>query len=330
MATNKANPYTYFGMTVSVCPTCRKTLPASMLEKDNKVYMSKTCPEHGRFKSLIASDAAWYHAAQTKTSPSLMLKKHNTETVHGCPQDCGACPEHEQNNSVPIIEITNVCNLDCPICFADNHHDYYMSDEEMERCLDILEASGTDVDILVLTGGEPTAHPRLIELIEMAYRRRFIPRVAVATNAIMIAKKEEMARRLAEVHAYVMFQLDSRDPEKNKVLRGAEMIEYRERALSHLEKHKVQTNILMTVIAGLNDDEIGSLFQYSLEKPFICGFEVQTMAYTGSGGRKMPCRPSSMSPERTGRARPAHFSAPRSRHPGAACTCSPARTSAIQ
>src|SRR6185503_6025050 len=218
-------------------------------------------------------------------------KQYQTKTSAGCPHDCGVCPEHEQNNSVPVIEITNVCNLDCPICFADNHHDYMMSVEEFERCLDILEASGTDVDILVLTGGEPTAHPRLIELIEMAYRRRFIPRVAVATNAIMIAKKEEMARRLAEVHAYVMFQLDSRDPEKNKVLRGAEMIEYRERALSHLEKHKVQTNILMTVIAGLNDDEIGSLFQYSLEKPFICGFEVQTMAYTGSGGRKMKFDP---------------------------------------
>ena len=69
------------------------------------------------------------------------------------------CPEHQQNNAVPVIEITNICNLDCPICFADNHHDYLMSAEELEKCLDTLDASDSDVDLLVLSGGEPTAHP---------------------------------------------------------------------------------------------------------------------------------------------------------------------------
>src|SRR5262249_55045547 len=159
--------------------------------------------------------AELYHATQRHTSPSLMLRQYQTETKHGCPHDCGVCPEHEQNNSVPVIEITNVCNLDCPICFADNHHDYFMSDEEMERCLDILEASASDVDTLVLTGGEPTAHPRLIELIKMAYARPRIPRVALATNGILLAKREKLVRELAEVNAYVLFQLDSTDPGKN-------------------------------------------------------------------------------------------------------------------
>ncbi|HZF51911.1 MAG TPA: radical SAM protein [Polyangiaceae bacterium] len=283
--TNKANPYTYVGLTVSICPTCHTTVPASIKEKDNKIFMSKSCPEHGRFKSIIASDARWYHDAQRQTAPSLMLKKYQTETEKGCPHDCGVCPEHEQNNALPVIEITNVCNLDCPICFADNHHDYMMSDEEMERCLDILEASGTDVSALILTGGEPTAHPRLIEFIEMAQRRPNIPRVAIATNGILLAKKESLVKRLAEVNAYVLFQLDSVDASKNKVLRGNEMTRYREQALENLEKHNVQTTILMTVITGLNDDEIGSLFKFSLSKPFICGFEAQTMSYTGAGGR---------------------------------------------
>jgi 7,8-dihydro-6-hydroxymethylpterin dimethyltransferase len=291
MPTNKANPYTYFGMTVSVCPTCHRSVPGSLLERDNKIYMSKSCPTHGRFKTIIASDAEWYHAAQRETSPSLMLKKYQTKTADGCPHDCGACPEHEQNNSVPVIEITNICNLDCPICFADNHHDYTMSDEEMTRCLDILDESGTDVDILVLTGGEPTAHPRLIELIKMCYARPRIPRVAIATNGILLAKREKLVQQLAEVNAYVLFQLDSTDPAKNTVLRGKEMTSYREQALANLEKHGVQTSILMTVIGGLNDDEIGALLKFTLAKRFICGFEVQTMAYTGTGGRQMKFDP---------------------------------------
>jgi hypothetical protein len=69
------------------------------------------------------------------------------------------------------------------------------------------------------------------------------------------------------------------------------MTDYRETALANLEKHGVQTSILMTVIRGLNDDEIGSLLKFTLSKPFICGFEVQTMAYTGAGGRTMKFNP---------------------------------------
>jgi uncharacterized radical SAM superfamily Fe-S cluster-containing enzyme len=288
---NKANPYTYFGLTVSICPTCHKTVPGSLKERDGKIYMSKSCPDHGRFQTLIASDAALYHETQRSTSPSLMLKQYQTGTKHGCPQDCGVCPEHEQNNSVPVIEITNVCNLDCPICFADNHHDYMMSMEEYEKCLDILEASGSDVDILVLTGGEPTAHPKLCEMVERAYRRPRIARVALATNGILLAKKEQLVADLAKVGAYVLFQLDSTDPKKNTVLRGKEMTDYREKALANLEKHQVQTSVLMTVIRGLNDDEIGDILKFTLSKPFLRGFEVQTMSYTGSGGRTMKFDP---------------------------------------
>jgi 7,8-dihydro-6-hydroxymethylpterin dimethyltransferase len=89
----------------------------------------------------------------------------------------------------------------------------------------------------------------------------------------------------------VLFQLDSTDSSKNQVLRGNEMTKYREQALEHLEKYGVQTSILMTVIRGLNDDEIGSILRFTLSKPFLRGFEVQTMSYTGSGGRMMKFDP---------------------------------------
>src|SRR5262249_27859713 len=158
---------------------------------------------------------AWYHAAQRQTSPSLMLRKYQTETVHGCPSDCGVCPEHQQNNSVPVIEITNVCNLDCPICFADNHHDYHMSTDDLQRCLDVLDASGSDLDLLVPSGGERTAPPQLLDFIARCYARERIPRVGIATNGILIGKKDALARALAEAGAYVLFQLDSLDPTKN-------------------------------------------------------------------------------------------------------------------
>lgn len=287
MTTPKANPYTYFGMTVSVCPTCHASLPASLMERDGKVYLSRACPTHGRSVALISSDAAWYHEAQRHTSPSVMLRAYQTEVVRSCPQDCGVCPEHQQNNAAPVIEITNICNIDCPICFADNHHDYLMTDEELDRCLATIESSGTQVDVLILTGGEPTAHPRLLDLIDRALARPFIPRVAIATNGILISRKDDLVAGLAARHVDVILQLDSRDPRKNTVLRGEELHGLRERALAMLEKHGVRTTVLMTVIKGLNDDELGDLVEYCLHQPFISGFEAQAMSYTGQGGRQV-------------------------------------------
>ncbi len=287
----KTSPYTYFGMTVSICPTCQASLPASLLERDGRIYLSKTCPSHGRSTTIVASDAAWYHEALRHASPSVMLRSFQTEVKRGCPLDCGVCPEHQQNNAAPVIEITNVCNIECPVCFADNLQNYHMTDEEMDRCLAVLEASGTQVGVLILTGGEPTAHPRLCELIDRARARPFIPRVAIATNGILLSKKEELVAQLATRGVDVILQLDSRSPEKNRVLRGEEMIALREGALQLLEKHGVRTTILMTVIKGLNDDEVGSIIDYSLSKPFIAGFEAQAMAYTGRGGRHVKFDP---------------------------------------
>lgn len=287
----KTSPYIYFGMTVSICPTCHASLPASLLERDGRVYMSRTCPTHGRSTALIASDAEWYHEAQHHTSPSALLRGYQTKVAHGCPLDCGVCPEHQQNNAAPVIEITNVCNIDCPICFANNLQNYQMSDEEMDRCLAVIEESGTQVGVLILTGGEPTAHPRLCELIDRALARSSIPRVAIATNGILLAKKEDLVAKLAARGVDVILQLDSRSEQKNRVLRGEDMAALREGALRLLEKHRVRTTILMTVIKGLNDDEVGSLIDYSLGKSFVTGFEAQAMSYTGKGGRQVQFDP---------------------------------------
>lgn len=291
MSSAKTSPYTYIGMTVSVCPKCHTSLPASLLEREGRVYMGKTCPTHGRSTTIVSSDAAWYQDALRHTSPSVMLRQFQTEVSRGCPQDCGVCPEHQQNNSAPVIEITNVCNIECPVCFANNLQNYHMADEELDRCLEVIEQSGTQVGVLILTGGEPTAHPRLVELIDRAKARPFIPRIAVATNGILLARREELAAQLAARGVDVILQLDSRSPAKNRLMRGEEMTALREAALRVLEKHAVRTTVLMTVIKGLNDDEVGGLLEYALAKPFIAGFEAQAMAYTGRGGRNVPFDP---------------------------------------
>lgn len=283
----KRNPYTYHGLTVSICPTCTKSVPATIQERDGKMYMAKTCPEHGRFKTIIASDAEWYKQALQHRVPGMMPRQHQTVTQHGCPQDCGVCPEHEQVNALPVIEITDLCNLECPVCYADNKGKYMMTREEMARCLDTLEASGSPVDAIVMVGGEPTAHPRMIELIEQCYERSFVSRVVVATNGILIGTRKDLARRMADVGAYVLFQLDSLDPSKNKLMRGDEMIQRRDDALGMLKMHEIDTTLMAVAVKGLNDDEMGALTKFALDSDFLSGIDIATIAYTGAGGSQV-------------------------------------------
>src|SRR5215472_3122973 len=53
-------PYIYYNATNSLCPTCLRVIQAKILLQDNKVYMYKTCPEHGAVKTLLSSDAKYY------------------------------------------------------------------------------------------------------------------------------------------------------------------------------------------------------------------------------------------------------------------------------
>lgn len=283
----KTNPYTYHGMTVSICPTCARSVPATIQERDGKMYMAKSCPDHGRFRTIIASDAAWYKQALQYRVPGKLPRQFQTTTESGCPQDCGVCPEHEQVNALPVIEITDLCNLECPICYADNKGKYMMTRDEMARCLDTLEASGSPVDAIVMVGGEPTAHPRMIELIEQCYERSFVTRVVVATNGILIGSRKDLARRMADVGAYVLFQLDSLDPSKNEFMRGDEMVQRREDALGMLQMHGIDTTLMAVAVKGLNDDEIGALTKFALDSDFLSGIDISTISYSGSGGSRM-------------------------------------------
>ncbi len=37
----------------------------------------------------------------------------------GCPNNCGICSDHETATVLGLIDVTNRCNLKCPVCFAN-------------------------------------------------------------------------------------------------------------------------------------------------------------------------------------------------------------------
>ena len=144
--------------------------------------------------------------------------KHSTKVEEGCPKDCGLC-RPRAHSCLPIIEITNHCNLECPICIVQNRNNYQMSDMEFRATIDgLIEKEGL-LDTVNLSGGEPTIHPRFFELLDIA-RRPEISRVSISTNGLRIASDEGSCRELTARKVYVNLQFDAlRNPDL-RVLRG--------------------------------------------------------------------------------------------------------------
>lgn len=109
------------GKTVSLCPQCLQRIPANKLAESGNIYLEKECPEHGKFKALIWREDAqsyldWGRYSQEAVGPLGSI----AEVDKGCPYDCGLCPEDKANACTMVIEVTQRCNLHCPICFASS------------------------------------------------------------------------------------------------------------------------------------------------------------------------------------------------------------------
>jgi len=267
-----------------ICPTCRELVDGVRILRDGKVYLRKQCPRDGKSEALISGDADWFLKSLTYITKGSVPLQHSTKTSEGCPKDCGLCPDHEQHSCLPIIEITNHCNLECPICIVQNKNNYTMSRDEFTATIDGLIAKEGTLDTVNLSGGEPTIHPQFFDFLDLA-KRPEIARVSVSTNGLRCATDYAFCQELARKKVYINLQLDAlRNPEL-RILRGAgDQEAAKRRALDNLEKAGVRTTIVSTVARGVNDAQIGDCVRLLYERDFILSLMFQPAAYTGYGG----------------------------------------------
>src|SRR5215510_6698986 len=169
-----------------LCPQCNKPVDGVRMIRDGKVYLRKQCPTHGQSEALISGDADWFLRSLTYVKEGSRPHSFSTAVEKGCPDDCGLCPDHEQHSCLPIIEITNHCNLECPICIVQNRNNYHMSLEEFRATIEgLIEKEGL-LDTVNLSGGEPTLHPEFLNFLDLAKRPQ-ISRVSVSTNGLRLA-----------------------------------------------------------------------------------------------------------------------------------------------
>ncbi len=277
-------PYLYHELTASVCSTCLRKVEAKIVFEDNYVYMLKRCMKHGPEKVLISDDVDYYKRCREFTKPGDMPLRWNTPIKYGCPYDCGLCPDHEQHSCLTLIEVTDRCNLQCPICYADSspQRDSFRSLEQIERMLDAVVANEGEPDIVQISGGEPTLHPNFFDILDMA-KARPIKHVMVNTNGIRLAGDREFAKRLASyMPGFELYlQFDSFERETLLELRGADLREVRNKAIDHANEFGISTTLVVTLKKGLNDREIGEIIQYGVKQKAVRGVTFQPIQDAG-------------------------------------------------
>ena len=141
--------------------------------REGKVVLSRSCPDHGAFEAVVYGDAERYAEIQRFDKPGDEPLERQTPAARGCPHDCGICPEHAQHTCLGIIEVNTACNLDCPICFADSgtgpqEHGYSLTLGQVEAMLDAFVRAEGEPESVQFSGGEPSIHPEILEMLAAA------------------------------------------------------------------------------------------------------------------------------------------------------------------
>ncbi len=274
-----------YGLTRGLCPECRQVVEAQVLIRDGAVYLRKRCPEHGWHEALVSSDADWHLNALKYNKPGAIPYGRSTRTERGCPFDCGLCPEHQQHTCIGVIEITTRCDLDCPTCFADAgggnpSGSYDLSLAQVEAMLDRLLETEGQPEVVQISGGEPTLHPQLLDILAAAQARN-ISYVMLNTNGLRLAQEPDFVRQLAAYHPAIYLQFDGLRADTYQSLRGRDLRQIKEQALDNLAQAGLYAVLVATIAQGVNQGEIGDILNYGLDHPAVLGVSYQPLTFAG-------------------------------------------------
>lgn len=277
-------PYIFCELTNSVCPHCLRKVEAKIVIQEGRVYMHKWCPVHKLVKVLISTDESYFKQQRDFLKPGQMPRKFNTPIKYGCPFDCGLCPDHEQHSCLTLVEITDQCNLRCPVCYSESgpHRPTHRSMEQIEFMLDAVVLNEGEPDVVQISGGEPTIHPEFWRVLELA-KSKPIKHLMLNTNGVKIAAERDFAKKLA---AYmpgfeVYMQFDSLRADSLVKLRGEDLREVRLKALERLNEHNVSTTLVVTLQKGVNEGEIGEIIDFALKQKCVRGVTFQPVQVAG-------------------------------------------------
>lgn len=271
----------------SLCPECRNVIPAVLLDDRGKVYMEKTCPEHGFFRELYWSDTAMYlRAERMNFGDGRGVSNPKVRNATKCPEHCGLCNMHLSHVGLANIDLTNRCNMACPICFANSATAGYLYEPDYDTVIGMLRAlrdskpvAGT---VIQFSGGEPTLHPRFIEIVQAAQDMGFA-HIQMASNGLKL-RDFDFARALKAAGMHTVYlQFDGPNDEVHQETRGkAGYYQKKLEAIENCRRARLRITLVPTIARGFNDHLVGDILTFAIENcDVIGGISFQPVALTG-------------------------------------------------
>ncbi len=275
MAKQEQETAKFEAYSTSLCPECMNRIPMRIYEQDGVIYLEKACPQHGKFEDVYWGDAElfkwfydnWYNARYTGSG----LENPHTKTVNGCPFDCGICPQHKTPTILGIIDVTNRCNMACPVCFAYAGASNYVYEPSYEQIVEMIKLlrnnSPWACNALQFSGGEPTMRNDLPDLIKEA-KKAGISHMEVNTNGLRIAEDIEYFKKLLDAGLSTLYlQFDGLREDIYKATRARiSLVPIKQKVIDNARKIGLDSIVLVvTLCKGVNDKDLGAIVDYAVE-----------------------------------------------------------------
>ena len=268
----------------SLCPICLKVINARIIQEGNAVMIEKRCEEHGDYRDVYWSDAALYRRFISYWSDGSGIDGP-LQSLEGCPLDCGLCENHKSGTLLGNIDITNRCNLSCPVCFADAGG----SSEEptLNQIKTMMQALRDQRPVptpaVQFSGGEPTMRDDLPEIVALAREMGFA-QIQVATNGIRLAASLDLCKNLVRSGlSSVYMQFDGVTPEPYVTMRGRNLLPVKLQAIYNLRAAGNMSIILVPTLAkNVNDGQVGAIVKFASKNlDIVNGVNFQPVSFTG-------------------------------------------------
>jgi 7,8-dihydro-6-hydroxymethylpterin dimethyltransferase len=261
--------------TRSICSTCGDIVPATYEVRDNEqVFFSRRCPTHGAVDTDLGYYAAFYR--KSFDVEKLMIARYGDGGETDISQGLSPFPLRKPAG-LAILEVTERCNLTCPMCYAyssPSERDYTL--EEIEMRLDQLIAIEGKGISLQLSGGEPSVRKDLDVIAAMVKRKGF-GQLEMVSNGIRLAREPDFAEKLVTWgFTSVYLQFDSTRPQDIEKLRGEDLWDVRVKAIAALERVKLPSTLAVSLYDGLNSDQIQQVVHFAWQHPdTVCAIAFQ-------------------------------------------------------
>lgn len=238
----------------SRCNNCDQEVNAEVWRSNDappRIYLRKYCPDCGTTSSRLSSDAQFYFATEESGACDC--------GPNGCaPSALGdnAKTASQLHTCTLVVEIVRGCNLSCPTCYADSPKANGADGlgplsftDFVSQVENVLNRQGK-IDILQLSGGEPTLHPELFRIIEWLAQETRIADILLNTNGSKLADPlfiRELSKVAPKGRFSVYLQYDGEQESGQVALRGGDMRTIRSRAIRECKMAGIPVALVMTV-----------------------------------------------------------------------------------